>query len=344
LNAVIRSAVLSGIGRGWEMVGVQKGFGGFLGEGEVIPLDADSVRGITHLGGTMLGTTNRGNPFRWGITEGGQSREIDRSDEVMQALHHHRLDGLIVIGGDGSLAIARDLSAKGAPIVGVPKTIDNDVGATHVTFGFHTAVATATEAIGRLHSTAESHSRVMVVEVMGRHAGWIALYAGLAGTADAILIPEIPFKIDRVCDKIREREAYGNHFSIVVVAEGAVPVGGVVSLVAEAESGTVARLGGLAGTIADAIAEQTGKETRSLNLGHLQRGGSPTAYDRILALRFGAAAIRAIERNEFGHIVAYQPPEIVTVPFDVALGQLKPVEVDGDVVQTARDLGVSFGD
>lgn len=345
LNAVIRAAVLGGLNRGWEMVGVQRGFGGLLGEARMIPLDADAVRGITHLGGTILGTTNRGNPFRWPEQQpDGQWTERDRSDEVVRAFGEQRLDALIVVGGDGTLRIALDLFRKGAPIVGVPKTIDNDVGITHVTFGFHTAVQTATEAIGKLHSTAESHDRVMVVELMGRHTGWIALYAGLAGTADVILIPEIPFDVDRVCDQVRRREAHGRHFSIVVVAEGAVPIGGVETFEAPAEVGGVARLGGISHTLAAEIASRTGKETRALELGHLQRGGSPTAYDRILALRFGAAAIRAVKDDEFGRMVAYDPPSVVTASLDAALAHPRPVPLDGDVVQTVRELGISLGD
>lgn len=345
LNAVIRAAVLSGLNRGWEMVGVQKGFGGLLGEAGVIPLDSTSVRGITHLGGTILGTTNRGNPFRWSERlPDGQWVERDRSDEVIEAFAERKLDALIVVGGDGTLRISLDLYHKGAPVVGVPKTIDNDVGGTHVTFGFHTAVQTATDAIGKLHSTAESHERVMVVEVMGRHAGWIALYAGLAGTADVILLPEIPFDIDAVCDKIREREAAGRHFSIVVVAEGAVPVGGVETFEAPAAPGGVARLGGICHIVAAEIAHRTGKETRALELGHLQRGGSPTAYDRILALRFGAAAVRAVGEGAFGEMVAYVPPSVVTVALEDALERPRPVPMDHDAVRTVRELGTSLGD
>ncbi len=337
--------MLSGRKRGWEMLGVQKGFGGLLGEGNIVSLDAREVRGITHLGGTILGTTNRGNPFAWPVGDaGGELVEIDRSDEVVEAFRREGLDALIVVGGDGSLRIAHKLCQKGVPIVGVPKTIDNDVGGTLFTFGFHTAVRTATEAIDKVHSTAESHGRVMVVEVMGRYAGWIALHAGLAGTADVILIPEIPFDLDLIAAKIRRREEDGQHFSIVVVAEGACPKHGERSVKAEARAGGVERLGGIGERVAAMISEVTGKETRSVNLGHLQRGGSPTPSDRILSLRFGARAIRAVERGEFGCMVSYSPPNVETVPFIEAIGSPKTVALDGDSVQTARDMDICLGD
>jgi 6-phosphofructokinase 1 len=339
LNAVIRAAVLAGIHRGWEMLGIEKGFGGLLGEGRVLPLGPREVRGITHRGGTILGTSNRGNPFKWPRrANGDQWIEVDRSADVVAAFKEHQLDALIVVGGDGSLHIANQLCALGVPIVGVPKTIDNDVGGTLLTFGFDTAVSTASEAIDKLHSTAESHSRVMVVELMGRDAGWITLNAGLAGSADVILIPEIPFNIDRVCDKIREREGAGLHFSIVVVAEGAKPLGGDVTF---KEPG---RLGGIAERVAHVISEKTGKETRTVALGHLQRGGSPTAFDRLLALRFGAQAIRAVADRRFGHMVAYAPPTVTTVRLEEALQNPKRVPLDSDSIQTARDLGISLGD
>lgn len=341
LNAVIRGAVLAAIHRGWQCVGVRRGYGGLLGEGEVVPLGAAEVRGITHLGGTILGTTNRGDPFRWRERGAdGHWTERDRSDELVRAFRARGLDALIAIGGEGSLEIARRLHAKGVPVVGVPKTIDNDVGGTLATFGFDTAVATATDAIDKLHSTAESHERVMVVEVMGRYAGFIALNAGLAGSADVILIPEIPFDIAKVCDKIRQREAAGRRFSIVVVAEGAAPKGGSVSLVDPEHE----RLGGIADKVAHSIQEMTSKETRSLVLGHLQRGGSPTTFDRLLALRFGAAAVRLVAEGKFGWMVALQPPTIGAVPLDEALATPKRVPLDSDTIATARDLGISLGD
>lgn len=346
LNAVIRAAVLSALRRGMEIYGIRKGFGGLLGEARVTPLRSDDVRGITHLGGTILGTTNRGNPFRWPqLGLDGKWQEVDRSREVMDAFYRLGFDALIVVGGDGSLGIALEFCKLGLPVVGVPKTIDNDVSETEVTFGFDTAVATATEAIDKIHSTAESHSRVMVVEVMGRNAGWIALNSGLAGTADVILIPEIPFSWDSIKNKIQEREAGGRHFTIVVAAEGAVPrEGGSAVVKAEAEAGGVARLGGIAELVANKITEMTGKETRTVTLGHLQRGGTPTTQDRLLALRFGAAAVRAVVAGKFGHMVAYHPPEITTVPLEDALATRKLVPLDSDSVATAREIGLCLGD
>lgn len=345
LNAVIRAVVLSALSRGWEVLGIQRGFGGLLGDARVVPLDRDSVRGITHRGGTILGTTNRGDPFRWPLLQtDGAWTEVDRSDELVEKFRQLELDAVVVIGGDGTLRIAAKLGAKGIPIIGVPKTIDNDVGGTVVTFGFDTAVQTATEAIDKVHSTAESHERVMVVEVMGRDAGWIALHAGLAGTADVILIPEIPFDIERVCDKIRDRDARGIHFSIVVVAEGAHARDGAPMYQPDEEPGGMRRLGGMGEQVAAAIEERTGKETRELTLGHLQRGGTPTTFDRLLGLRFGAAAVRAIADGQFGRMVALDPPEVVTVDIAKALGGPRLVPLDSDIVQTARELGTALGD
>ena len=341
LNAVIRGAVLAAVHRGWECVGIRRGFDGLLGDDEVISLGPAQVRGITHLGGTILGTTNRGDPFKWRRQRAdGTWEKRDRSDELVAAFRALHLEALIAIGGDGSLAIALQLMAKGIPVVGVPKTIDNDVGGTVATFGFDTAVATATDAIDRLHSTAESHERVMVVEVMGRYAGFIALHAGIAGSADVILIPEIPFDITKVCDKIRRREAEGRHFSIVVVAEGAAPKGGSVSLIDPEHQ----RLGGIADKVAHSIQEMTAKETRTLVLGHLQRGGSPTTFDRLLGLRFGAAAVRLIAERKFGYMVALQPPTIAAVPIKEAIATPKRVPLDSDTIATARDIGISLGD
>ena len=345
LNAVIRGAVLSALNRGWEVFGIQRGFGGLLGDAQVVPVTRDTVRGITHLGGTILGTTNRGNPFEWSVKQpDGSTTAIDRSDEVLATFRALGLDALIVVGGDGTLRIGQRLWEKGMPLVGVPKTIDNDVRGTVITFGFDTAVSTATDAIDKLHSTAESHQRVFVVEVMGRHAGWIALNSGLAGTADVILIPEIPFDIARVCDKIRAREVQGRHFSIVVAAEGAKPKGGAEVLREAAVPGRAARLGGIGEAVAAEIERRTGKETRCVVLGHLQRGGSPTTFDRLLALRFGAAAVRAVEAREFGRMVALDPPQILTVPLQEALTGWSGVPLDHDSLQTARDLGISLGD
>jgi ATP-dependent phosphofructokinase / diphosphate-dependent phosphofructokinase len=345
LNAVIRSIVLAALRRGWEVLGIRKGYEGLLDTSKIVQLDRDSVRGITHLGGTILGTTNRGNPFeRPLVMPDGTVAVVDRSDDVVANFHHLAIDALIAIGGDGSMKIAQRFADKGLPIVGVPKTIDNDLCGTVVTFGFDTAVSVATEALDRLHSTAEAHERVFVVEVMGRYAGWIALYAGVSATADAILIPEIPFDIEAVAAKVMDREAHGRHFAIVVTAEGAIPLGGGTATLAPAQPGREARLGGIAERVAAEIARLTGKETRTVVLGHLQRGGSPSTSDRLIALRFGAAAVRTVEARIFNVMVALDPPEIRTVPLAEATRRTKVVPVDGDVVATARDLGICFGD
>ncbi len=346
LNAVIRGAVLAAVNRGWAVYGIRRGYGGLLGDDGIVSLDAQSVRGITHLGGTILGTTNRGDPFCWPVREAdGTVREHDRSDELLAAFAAHGFDALITIGGDGSLRIAHQLYLKGLPVVGVPKTIDNDVEGTVMTFGFDTAVATATDALDKLHSTAESHERVMVVELMGRNAGWIALHAGVSGSADVILIPEIPYDIEKVCAKIRERDARGRRFSVVVVAEGAMPKGGSRSVKTAAQKGGgMERLGGLCHRVAEQIESRTGKETRALTLGHLQRGGSPSTFDRLLALRFGAAAVRCIAAKQFGVMVALQPPNITSVPLADVLDRTKTVPIDSDTVLTARDIGICLGD
>lgn len=345
LNAVIRAAVLSAINRGWEVLGIKRGFAGLMGEDEVVILTKESVRGIAHLGGTILRTTNRGNPFHYPRRKAdGTLEEIDRSDELMENARQLGIDAIVSIGGDGSLAIAKRLCDKGMKIVGVPKTIDNDVSCTITTFGFDTAVNTALEAIDKLHTTAESHDRVIVMEVMGRDTGFIALHAGVAGTADVILIPEIPYDLEKVCEKILSRDRAGRHFSIVVVAEGAFPRGGDVSLIGESLPGQARRLGGVCEPIAREIQRLTGKETRSLVLGHLQRGGMPTGYDRLLATRFGGAAVRAVAEEKWGHMVALQSPHIVTVPIEEVLKEQKRVDANHDVVLTARATGISFGD
>ena len=345
LNAVIRSAVLSAIGRGWDVIGVRRGFAGLLGEDQCVSLTRESVRGIGHLGGTILRTTNRGNPFCYPIPQAdGTFVEVDRSAELLENARNLGLDAMIAIGGDGTLAIARRLHECGMKIVGVPKTIDNDVNGTITTFGFDTAVNTALEAIDKLHTTAESHERVIVMEVMGRHAGFIALHSGLAGTADVILIPEIPYDIRKVCEKIVERDRAGRRFSIVVAAEGAFPRGGHEAMIGRSLPGEAKRVGGIADTVAHEIQAITSKETRSLVLGHLQRGGQPTGYDRLLATRFGGAAVRAVEEQRWGHMMALQSPHIVAIPLSEALGEPKRVDPDHDTVRTARETGISFGD
>jgi 6-phosphofructokinase 1 len=345
LNAVIRASVLTAHSRGWDVLGIKRGYAGLLGEDEVVPLTPESVRGIAHLGGTILRTTNRGSPFNYPVRQpDGSYVYVDRSDELVANARALGIDAIISIGGDGSLKIAQQLVGRGLNVVCVPKTIDNDVPCTINTFGFDTAVSTVVEALDKLHTTAESHDRVLVVEVMGRDAGFIALYAGVAGTADVILIPEIPYDPEVVCAKIRQREAEGRRFAIVVIAEGAVPKGGTESIIGESMPGQAKRLGGNAEPLARRIQEQTGKETRSLVLGHLQRGGQPTGYDRLLSARFGGAAVRAIEEGRWGHMVALQSPHIVFVPIAEVLASTKRVEVDGDIVMTARELGISFGD
>ena len=345
LNAVIRAAVLSAINRGWEVLGIKRGYAGLMGEDEVVFLTKDTVRGIGHLGGTILRTTNRGNPFHYPKLQlDGSYVEIDRSDELMESARQLGIDAIITIGGDGSLAIGQRLCEKGMKIVGVPKTIDNDVSGTITTFGFDTAVNTAIEAIDKLHTTAESHDRVIVMEVMGREAGFIALHAGVAASVDVILIPEIPYDLEKVCEKITARDRAGRRFSIVVVAEGAFPRGGEVSTIGESMPGQAKRLGGVADTIAREIQHRTKKETRSLVLGHLQRGGMPTGYDRLLATRFGGAAVQAIADEKWGHMVALQSPHIVFVPIDEVLKEMKRVDPRHDVVMTARAMGISFGD
>lgn len=290
------------------------------------------------------GTTNRGNPLKYPtVGDDGQLYEKDRSDELIEAFEAHQLDALIAIGGDGSLSIANSLAQKGLCVIGVPKTIDNDLDQTVVTFGFDTAISFATDCLDRLHHTADAHDRVMVVEVMGRYAGWIALNSGVSGTADAILIPEIPYDIEKVAGKVIERMNRGHDFSVIVVAEGAQPLGGERSVVAD-EVGRAERLGGIGEQVADELAELTGKETRCVVLGHLLRGGTPTTFDRLLALRFGAAAVRALADGQTGIMVALDPPTVRYVPLEKATSRMKTVPLDCDTILTARELGISFGD
>lgn len=333
LNAVIRAAVLSATGRGWEVYGFRRGFMGLMGEDEIVHLERDSVRGIAHLGGTVLGCS-RLDPYRWPRrTPEGVVRE-DCSQELLDNFRRHGFDALISIGGDGSLAVAHKLALRGLRVVSVPKTIDNDLSCTVSTFGFDTAVSTALDAIDKLHTTAESHDRVFVLEVMGRHAGFIALHAGIAGSADVIVIPEMPYDIERVCAKIMDRDRRGRHFSIVVAAEG--------SRSRDEKVGDGA-VGGVADRLARDIQTRTGKDTRSLVLGHLQRGGSPTSFDRLLAGRFGAAAVRAVAAEKWGTMLALQSPHIVTVPAEEVLRRPRRVEMTHDTVLTALETGISFG-
>jgi phosphofructokinase-like protein len=349
LNAVIRAATLAARNRGWDVVGIRDGFNGLLHpeqypRGGVVRLTRESVRGITHQGGTILGTTNRGNPCAYPVQQpDGTWVEVDRTEELVAAFGAHEIDALVTVGGDGSMAIANRLHEAGLRLVGVPKTIDNDLDGTVQTFGFDTAVSFASECIDRLFATATSHGRVIVVEVMGRYAGWIAVSAGVASGAHAILIPEIPFELEPVAATIAQRERRGAKFSIVVVAEGAAPKGGSV-VVRDKEIGRAERLGGIGEVVARGLQELTGKEARTVVLGHLLRGGSPTAYDRLLGLRFGAAAVRALEAGERGVMVALDPPTVMYVPLAEATSRLKSVPLDCDTMLAARDLGICFGD
>jgi 6-phosphofructokinase 1 len=354
LNAVIRAVVLSALQRGWECFGIREGFNGILRPDRfptdgVFALGKDQVRGINHLGGTILGTTNHGNPMRFVVThpDGSQS-EVDRTGDIIAHLRAMQIDALICIGGDGTLTIAHALHqqglAQGLRVIGVPKTIDNDLDKTYTTFGFDTAVAFATDCIDRLHSTAESHRRIMVVEVMGRYAGWIALHAGMASTAHAILIPEIPYDLEKVAQKIQARTQAGRHYSIVVVAEGAQAKDGQRYLEEQAQLGGVERLGGIGEQLAHQLEAITGKEARAVVLGHLLRGGSPTSFDRLSAMRFGAAAVRALDEGYSGIMVALAFPNVNYVNLDEVAGRMKGVPLDGDTLQTGRDIGICFGD
>ncbi|MDR1990625.1 MAG: ATP-dependent 6-phosphofructokinase [Acidobacteriaceae bacterium] len=342
LNAVIRSVVKTANHAGIECLGLEDSFDGLLEFGRSRVLTSVDVRGIMRLGGTILGTVNSGNPFDETIQTSDGPRKY--SERCVEMFHRMEIDALVVIGGDGTLGIAHQFYQLGIPLVGVPKTIDNDLPGTTNCFGFDSAVAFATEAIDRLHTTAEAHRRIIVVEVMGRYAGWIALYAGVAGGADAILIPEVPFDLYAVREGLRQREALGAHFSIVVVAEGAFPAGGKLALLEEANSGHVERLGGMGAKVAEALGKLTGKETRSVVLGHLQRGGAPTSFDRILATRFGGMAVDLIRKGDFGTMVAFAPPEIVARRLEDVVGKTRTVPPDFDLVLAAKSLGITFGD
>ncbi len=342
LNAVIRAVVKSAWNSGIGCLGLEDSYDGLLEFDRSRILAPRDVTGILRLGGTILGTINTGNPFESVIQTSDGPRKY--GERVIDMFHKMGLDALVVIGGDGTLAIGHQFYLRGIPLVGVPKTIDNDIVGTTNCFGFDTAVAFATDAIDRLHTTAEAHHRVMIVEVMGRNAGWIALYAGVAGGADAILIPEIPFDIDIVAERLRAREKWGAKFSIVVVAEGAYPKGGKTVLLEAANEKHVERLGGIGAQLCPAIAELTGKETRSVVLGHLQRGGAPTSFDRVLATRFGGKAVELIKQGKFGTMVAWDPPDIICRTLEDVVGKVKYVPMDSDLLLTARSIGVTFGD
>jgi 6-phosphofructokinase 1 len=342
LNAVIRAVVKAATNAGIQVVGLEDSFDGLIYPEKSRPLTPKDVTGILRLGGTMLGTVNRGDPFAEPIVT--PQGTFDYGDRVVEMFGQMDLDALVCIGGDGTLAISYEFYKKGIPLVCVPKTIDNDIVGTTSCFGFDTAVSFATDAIDRLHSTAEAHRRIMVVEVMGRYAGWIALHSGMAGGADVILIPEIPYDLERVAQCIRDRDKFGARFSIVVVAEGAHPKDGAVTLIEPAHGGHAERLGGIGIRCAAQLEELAGKETRYVVLGHLQRGGTPTAFDRTLATRFGGKAVELLMKGQFGKMVANHPPDLVPIPIGEVVGKTKTVPLDYDLILTARAMGVSFGD
>lgn len=344
LNAVIRAVVKTAINQfGCEVLGIRNGYDGFLEKDGIIPLGVEAVRGILPRGGTILGAANRGNPYARKVIRDGQEVTIDVSDEIVKGIREQKLDALLVLGGDGTLHIAHELAQKGVPVIGVPKTIDNDIGGTEITFGFDTALNIATEALDRLHTTAESHHRAMVVELMGRDAGFIALNAGVSGGADVILIPEIPFKFESIMKKIRERADKGRKFSLLAVSEGAKPMGGGQVYSRKGDEVYVPRLGGIGQVVAEYIEDQ-GFESRVTVLGHVQRGGTPTAFDRWLATRYGAAAVRLAARGGFDRMVALASGEITDIELAKAVAVPKRVNPEGDAVITARNIGISFGD
>ena len=345
LNAVIRAVIKTFLQNDCEVFGIYNGFNGLI-NGNLKLMNYADVSGILPRGGTILGTTNRDNPFKFAVEENGELVYYDMRDKVVENLQKHDIEALVVIGGDGSLNIGAKLAREcGIKVVGVPKTIDNDLPCTERTFGFDTAVAMATEAVDRLHTTAESHHRVMALEVMGRYAGWIALHSGIAGGADVILIPEIPYDIDSVIKKIEDRKAKGKDFSIVVVAEGAKPIGSELS-VARVVKGSFEpiRLGGAGEKLVREIEERTGIESRCTVLGYLQRGGSPSSYDRILSTRYGVAAAEACLRGEYNVMVSLENDQIVTVYIQKAASSPRLVPVDSEIIRTGRQIGICFGD
>jgi 6-phosphofructokinase 1 len=344
LNAVIRAAVKCAVLKyKWQVIGVPDGFDGLIWPEKARPLLLADVSGILPRGGTILGTTNRGDPFAYKVEEGGKMVTKDLSAQVVENAQKLGMDALIVIGGDGTQKIARGLYQKGLKVVGVPKTIDNDLSATEVTFGFDTALHTVTDAVDKIHTTAESHHRVMLVEVMGRDAGWIALEAGIAGGAHIILIPEIPFTIEKICEFVQQREKYGKRFTIIVVAEGVKLSAGLEAQV-DQERRQRGRSGMVGNLIGDALGGCLRRETRVTVLGHIQRGGSPSPFDRILSTRFGVAAVDLIAQGGFGKMVAVRADRIVNVDISEAIGKMKAVDPQGELVATARSVGIGFGD
>ena len=344
LNAVIRAVVLHAeVTLGWDVIGIEDGFTGMV-EARYVDLTPRSVLHLIARGGTVLGSSNRANPFHYPIKLPGGGEEIrDVSDQCIANLALLDLEGLVLVGGDGTMSIGQKLMAKGLHVVGVPKTIDNDLEATEYTVGFQTAVEVASEAIDRLHTTAESHDRIIICEVMGRYAGWIAMAAGLAGAADAILIPEIDYDLERVIGYLRKKHEGGNSYSIIVVAEGAKPKGGGLAVVRRGDATQQERLGGAGQTLAEAIAAATDYDVRVTVLGHIQRGGAPCAFDRLLATRFGARAVDLIRDGRYGEVAALRGGEVVSAPLDQAVAKLKRVDPDGELVRSARALGVELG-
>ena len=344
LNAVLRAAAKTALGCGVRVWGIQNGFGGLI-EDQMIELDDQSVSGILPRGGTILGTTNRDNPFEYSVEKDGKTEYRDMSLIALENLRRKAIEALIVIGGDGSLAISAKFNALGFPIVAVPKTIDNDIPGTERTFGFDTAVGIACEALDRLHTTAESHHRVMVLEVMGRYAGWIALHAGLSGGADCILIPEIPYKMESVLAKIERRRQVGKRFSLIVVAEGAKPLDGDITIARIVEgSHEKIRLGGVGEKLTREIESLTGFESRCTVLGHVQRGGTPTAFDRVLCTRYGVAATDCLLEGVSGCMVALRQDRIIRLPIADIAGRSRQVEADDELVRAGRAIGICFGD
>jgi 6-phosphofructokinase 1 len=344
LNAVIRAVVKTAVTEySLRVVGIEDSFEGLLDEGRVRELKPSDVRGLLPRGGTILGTRNRGRFVERGGAEGGDRKPAEIYRQAIANLKRFGIDALIVLGGEGTLGIAEEFDKLGVPLIGVPKTIDNDLAFTELTFGFVTALDIATEALDRLHTTAASHDRVMILEVMGRHTGWIALHSGIAGGADVILIPEIPFSLKAVVEKIEERERCDSQFSVVVVAEGAREAGGLEIYQDAGDREHAPRLGGVGHHVARELERLTGKETRCVVLGHLQRGGSPNAFDRMLATNYGSCAVRALMRGERGKMVALHSADIITVPLAKAVANVKTVALDSQLIRTARDIGVSFG-
>ena len=344
LNAVIRAVAKTANKRGWETLGIIGGYDGLLPPQNYRVLDYKALDGLLVRGGTILGTANRGQfSAKTGHSE---TRQLPKEllDGTRQGMETLGISALISVGGDGSLTIAQQMHEAGIPIVGVPKTIDNDLAATTTTFGFDSAVACATDALDRLHTTAESHNRVIILEVMGRYAGWIAIYAGMAGGADVILIPEIPFHYESICAAVEGREKKGKHFTLIVAAEGAKPAGGDFVTSGGQQQNREARLGGIGSVVAAEIEKRTGKETRTMVLGHLQRGGSPTYMDRVLCTLFGAKAVELITEGRFGRMVVHTGKTVDSVPLTEAISRLRTVPLTGGFVETTRALGISLGD